>query len=176
MIALVVMYILSVVSAFISSYSCRRLPLIKSSRLFSSTSSHLPIGHEKVKYDFILEFKSSVAKNAKALNAAEVELNEVEDSINKVNTKIDKISVEIDGLTSNEAALLSKSDSNHRLQESIEKLINRRKRLEREKELLQMELVELKKNKGTLDEERIQLSYNKRELTSAPGKSQTYIC
>ena len=139
------------------------------------SSSHLPISHDKVKYEVVLEFKSSITKNTKALNAVEVELYEVEDSINKVNTKIDKICIEIEGLTSNEAALLSKSDNNRKLQESIEKLVNRRKRLEREKELLQMELVELKKNKGSLDQERIQLTNNERELRSTLGKLQTCI-
>ena len=69
MIALVLIYILSVVSAFISPLSYRRLPIIKSSRLFSSTSSHLPVNHDKVKYDFINQLNEKL----KAIDIVKVE-------------------------------------------------------------------------------------------------------
>ena len=79
MIALLLIYILSVVSAFISPLSYRRLPPIKSTRLFSSTSSHLPVNHDKVKYDFINQLNEKL--KAVDIVKFEAKINRLEEEI-----------------------------------------------------------------------------------------------
>ena len=82
MITLLLIYILSVVSAFISPLSYRRLPPIKSPRLFSSTSSHLPVNHDKVKYDFINQLNEKL--KAVDIVKLEAKINQLEEEIKAI--------------------------------------------------------------------------------------------
>ena len=147
--------------------SNRRIPIIKSSsssRLFT-TSPHLPVGYEKVKYDAILEFESSVAKSTKALNAVEVELTEVKEKINKVDTEIDKISAEIEDLTANEAVLKYKADSKIKLEERRDRLEKRADRFDQERRDTALRL----------RESEIRLRDSEKELSDALGKHQIHV-
>ena len=72
-----------------SSY--RRVPSIKSCRLFSSTSSHLSVGHDKVKYEFIHQLNEKlkvvdIVKLEAKINQLEVEMKAL--SVNQPNYSI----------------------------------------------------------------------------------------
>ena len=167
MVCLVLIYTLSLISAFKPRFSNKQISIIKSSRLFSSSSPHLPVSHDKVKYDAIVNLEEKMSSLKRYLDivcedfsATEVELNEEKGEINKVNIEIDKISSEIEGLSANNTALLLKSDRKCKLEERKEKLLSRRDRLANRLD--------------RLDQERMQLN-NERELKSTLGKIQMCI-
>ena len=167
MVFLIYIYFLSFISAFKPRFSNKQISIIKSSRLFSSPSPHLPVNHDKVKYEKIVELKKEISslkrylgKVCEDFTATEVELNEEKGEINKVNIEIDKISSEIEGLSANDTALLFKSDKKRKLEERKEKLVTRRDKLANRLD--------------RLDHERMQLN-NERELRSTLGKIQKCI-
>ena len=168
MVFLIYTYFLSVISAFKPRFSNKQISIIKSPSLFLSSSPHLPVNHDKVKYDAIVNLEEKMSSLKRYLDivcedfsATEVELNEEKDRINKVDTEIDKISSEIEGLSASDTAILYKSDRKRKLEERKEKLVNRRDRLE--------------DTRNRLDEERFQLTNNEWELRSVLGKCRTCI-
>ena len=169
---LVLLCFLSVISALNIPLSNRRISIIKSSRLFSSSSPHLPVNHDKVKYEKILELKEEISSLKKflkivdkSLKGVEMEISEEKSCINQLNIEIDKISTEIDGLTLNEAALLSKTD--------------RKRKLEERKERLESWCGRLEDTRDGLDQQRretaLRLLDNEKGLSDALGKCQTCI-
>ena len=74
--------------SFRLSLSNRRIPIIKSPRLFSSTSPHLPVSHEKVKYEAILKLSEK--------------LQNVSNAIVNVEAKIDMLNEEMKSITANQ--------------------------------------------------------------------------
>ena len=167
MVRLILIYTLSLISAFKPHFSNKQMSIMKSSRLFSSSSLHLPVNHDKVKYEKIVLLKNEISslkrylgKVCEDFSATEVELNEEKGEINKINFEIDKISSEIEGLSANDTAFLFKSDRKRKLDERKEKLASRRDRLANRLD--------------RLDQERMQLN-NERELRSTLGKIQTCI-